>query len=193
MEDESRSQVGKNTYKSVKEFTKQTRELLREEEKYEIALFEEMTKNKTITEIEALGYGLAAMTVTSTKRGFYGKDILTLTKTYHSEKNPQLLPEHCKIQVGDDVALFKNNAIVVDGVVSKRAGPKLQVTIRKEIDDDNDLEGLACNVVLKWNEVTFRRYFRILDELDHSQSSLLPIFFQPHPPAAVRFTRKLDY
>jgi hypothetical protein len=133
------------------------------------------------------------MTVISTKRGYYGKDILTLTKTYHSEKNPQLLPEHCKIQVGDDVALFRNNAIVVDGVVSKRAGHKLQVTIRKEIEDDNDLEGLACNVVLKWNEVTFRRYFRILDELDRSQSSLLSVFFQPHPPPAAIYTRKTDY
>jgi hypothetical protein len=48
MEEESRGQTGKNTYPSAREFTKQTRELLREEEKYEIALFEEMTKNKTI-------------------------------------------------------------------------------------------------------------------------------------------------
>lgn len=133
------------------------------------------------------------MTVVATKRGFYGKDILTLTKSYHSEKNPLLLPEHCKIQVGDDVALFKNNNIVVDGVVSKRAGPKLQVTIRKEIDDDNDLEGLVCNVVLKWNEVTFRRYFKVMDELEQSQSPLLSVFFQPHPPPAGRYTRKMDY
>jgi ATP-dependent RNA/DNA helicase IGHMBP2 len=193
MEDESRPQCGKNTYPSVREFTKQTRQLLREEEKYEIELFEEMTKHKSIGEIEALGYGLAAMSVVATKRGFYGKDILTLTKSYHSEKNPLLLPEHCKIQVGDDVALFKNNAMVVDGVVSKRTGSKLQVTIRKEIDDDNDFEGLVCSVVLKWNEVTFRRYFRIMDELDQSQSALLTVFFQPNPPPAARYTRKMDY
>lgn len=49
MEDESRPQSGKNTYPSVREFTKQTRQLLREEEKYEIDLFEEMTKHKSIT------------------------------------------------------------------------------------------------------------------------------------------------
>ena len=62
-----------------------------------------------------------------------------------------MLPEHCKISVGDDVALFKNNVIVTDGVVSKRIGPKIQVSIRKDIEDDNDLEGLMCNVILKWN------------------------------------------
>jgi superfamily I DNA and/or RNA helicase len=104
-----------------------------------------------------------------------------------------LLPEHCKIQVGDDVALFRNNTIVVDGVVSKKVGPKLYVSIRKEIDDDNDLEGLNCNVVLKWNEVTFRRYFRVLDELDQSQSPLLDIFFQSYPPSSGNYTQKMDY
>jgi hypothetical protein len=114
----------------MQEFVKRTRELLKEEEQFEIDLFNDMTKNKTIQEIETSGYGLSNMTVVSTKRGFYGKTILTLTKTYHSEKNPQILPEECKVQVGDDVALFKNNTIVVDGVVSKRVGPKLQISIR---------------------------------------------------------------
>lgn len=51
-----------------------------------------MTKNKTIAEIETQGYGLAAMTVVASKRGYYGKTILTLFKTYHSDKNPQLIP-----------------------------------------------------------------------------------------------------
>ena len=83
-----------------------------------------------MAEIEAEGFGLGNMTVIATKRGYYGKTILTLTKTYHSEKNPQLIPDECKVQVGDDVALFKNNTIVTDGVVYKRAGPKIQVSIR---------------------------------------------------------------
>ena len=55
--------------------------------------------------------------------------------------------------------------MVADGVVSKRIGPKLQITTRKELEDDADLEGLVCNVILKWNEVTFRRYYKVLDEL----------------------------
>ncbi len=92
-----------------------------------------MTKNKSIADIEALGYGLASMAIVSSKRGFYGKTILTLTKAYHSEKNPLILPEHCKIQNGDDVAVFRNNSIIADGVVSKRTGPKLQISIRKEV------------------------------------------------------------
>ncbi len=52
--------------------------------------------------------------------------------------------------------------MVADGVVSKRNGPKLQISTRKELDDDNDLEGIVCNVIIKWNEVTFRRYFKVL-------------------------------
>ncbi len=48
MEEDSRARNGKNTYPSVRDFIKQTSDLLRDEEKYEIALFEEMTKHKTI-------------------------------------------------------------------------------------------------------------------------------------------------
>lgn len=104
-----------------------------------------------MAEIEAAGYGLSNMLIISSKRGYYGKTVLSLTKAYHSEKNPQLLPEDCKIQVGDDVALYKNNSIIADGVVSKRMGPKLQISTRKELEDDQDLEGVNCNVILKWN------------------------------------------
>jgi len=71
------------------------------------------------------------MTIASSKKGFYGKTVLTLTKTYHSEKNPIIIGESCKIQVGDDVALFKNNTAIVNGVVSKKVGPKLKITINK--------------------------------------------------------------
>ena len=49
------------------------------------------------------------------------------------------------------MALFKNNVVIADGVVSKRMGPKLQITTRKELEDDNDLESVVCNVILKWN------------------------------------------
>ena len=41
--------------------------------------------------------------------------------------------------MGDDVALYKNNSMIADGVVSKRHGPKLQITTRKELEDDTDL------------------------------------------------------
>lgn len=107
-----------------------TRELLEKEKQCEIDLFQELTNEKTIAEIEAAGYGLANMVITSSKRGYYGKTVLSLTKAYHSEKNPCLLPEDCKIQVGDDVSIKHNNNIIADGVVSKRMGPKLQISTR---------------------------------------------------------------
>jgi hypothetical protein len=91
------------------------------------------------------------MIITNSKQGFYGKAILTLTKTYHSEKNPILIPEDCKIQVGDDVTLYRNNSIIAEGVVYKRQGHKIKITIRQELDDDNDLEGTNCHILLKWN------------------------------------------
>jgi len=55
-----------------------------------------------------------------------------LIKAYHSEKNPILIPEECKIGVGDDVALMRNNTIITSGVVYKRIGPKIKISIRDE-------------------------------------------------------------
>ena len=71
------------------------------------------------------------MIITSTKRGFYGKTVLSLQKVNHSEKHPHLLGEECRLQVGDDVGVFRGNSMIAEGVVSKRIGPKLQVTTRK--------------------------------------------------------------
>jgi len=68
----------------MKDFTERTRKLLKEEEQFEINLFNEITHNKTIAEIEASGFGLSNMVIASTKRGFYGKTVLSLTKFYHS-------------------------------------------------------------------------------------------------------------
>ena len=56
-------------------------------------MFEEITKNKTIAEIQASGFGLSNMSIVGTKRGYYGKTVLSLTKAYHSQKNPIILSE----------------------------------------------------------------------------------------------------
>jgi hypothetical protein len=71
------------------------------------------------------------MLIIGEREGFYGKVILTLIKQYHSEKNPILIPEHCKLQVGDDVAIMKNNSMIASGVVYKRIGPKIKLSIRQ--------------------------------------------------------------
>lgn len=65
------------------------------------------------------------------REGFYGKIILTLIKAYHSEKNPIIIPEECKIGVGDDVALIRNNSVIASGVVYKRIGAKIKISIRR--------------------------------------------------------------
>jgi ATP-dependent RNA/DNA helicase IGHMBP2 len=117
------------------------------------------------------------MVILNTKNGYYGKTILTLAKAYYSEKNPQNLPEECKMQIGDDVALYKNNNIIAEGVIYKRNGGKLKISSRTEIDDEQDLEGTTCNIILKWNEVTYRRYFSILREMETSDSNLIDEFF----------------
>ena len=57
---------------------------------------------------------------------------MSLVKAYHSEKNPIMLPEECKIQVGDDVAILKNSTIIASGIVYKRAGPKIKISIRQD-------------------------------------------------------------
>jgi hypothetical protein len=70
--------------------------------------------------------------------------------------------------VGDDIAIMKNNSIIASGIVYKRAGPKIKVSIREQDREQQhyDYEGTNCHVVLKWNEVTFKRYFSILQELE---------------------------
>ncbi len=57
------------------------------------------------------------------------------------------------MQVGDDVAIMKNNNIIASGMVYKRSGPKIKISIRQEDRDmqDYDYEGTNCNLVLKWN------------------------------------------
>ena len=52
------------------------------------------------------------MVVLGSKDGFYGKVILTLAKYHFSEKNRVALPEHCKLGVGDDVAIFNGNTMI---------------------------------------------------------------------------------
>jgi hypothetical protein len=41
--------------------------------------------------------------------------------------------------------------MLADGVVYKRMGGKIKISTRTELDDDNDLEGLNCQIILKWN------------------------------------------
>lgn len=154
--------VNEPVYRSVEDFVGQTRILLRQEEECERGVFDKMVRDRSMGEIEGEGYGLGNMTVVSSKRGYYGKTILTLTKAYHSEKNPQPIAEESKVQVGEEVGLFKGSGMVAEGVVYKRGGAKVHVAVRGEIDEENDLEGLNCNIVLKWNEVTYRRYQKCL-------------------------------
>ncbi len=69
--------------------------------------------------------------------------------------------------MGDDVALMRNNSILTSGVVYKRIGAKIKISIREnDRDEHHDYEGMNCHIVLKWNEVTFRRYFSILQDLE---------------------------
>lgn len=35
------------------------------------------------------------------------------------------------MQVGDDVAIYRNNSIIASGVIYKRVGPKLKISIRQ--------------------------------------------------------------
>lgn len=72
------------------------------------------------------------------------------------------------MQVGDDVVVMKNNAVIGSGMVYKRTAAKIKVSIRQQDTDDHayDYEGTSCHLVLKWNEVTFRRYSKVLQELE---------------------------
>lgn len=94
--------------------------------------FEEMTAKKSAQEIEEEGGALSQMVVIASRDGFYGKIIITLTKAYHSEKNKVPIPEHCKLQVGDDVAVYSGNNIVAEGIIYKRGPEKIKISINSD-------------------------------------------------------------
>ena len=60
-------------------------------------------------------------------------------KAYSSEKNRIPLPDHCKLQVGDDVAIYHHNSVVADGIVYKKTNDKLKVSLRNTDDEAMDL------------------------------------------------------
>lgn len=69
------------------------------------------------------------------------------------------------------------------------------MSTRDELDEENDFEGMKCNVVLKWNEVTFRRYYAVLNDLEKSDSLLLKELFQTqihpaHKRRAIEYNNK---
>lgn len=95
------------------------------------------------------------MIILGSKDGFYGKVILTLAKYHFSDKNRVSLPEHCKLGVGDDVAIFNGKTLIAEGVVYRRTPEKIRVSLMVEPEDDNfdylEDNRVSLNVILKWN------------------------------------------
>ena len=75
------------------------------------------------------------MVVLDCKDGFYGKVILTLSKYHNSDKNKVHLPEHCKLGVGDDVAIFNGNNIIAEGVIYRRTPEKIRLSLNLGPED----------------------------------------------------------
>lgn len=61
------------------------------------------------------------MTVLNSKEGFYDRIIITVAKAYYSEKNRLQIPEHCKLGVGDDVAIYSGDTMIASGVIYRRS------------------------------------------------------------------------
>ena len=57
---------------------------------------------------------------------------------------------------------------------------KIKITINVDPEDNQDFEDMKVNIILKWNEVTYRRYFQILDLLQspHENIPLAGLFFK---------------
>lgn len=90
------------------------------------------------------------MTIFDSKEGFYGKINIKLTKAYYSEKNKIQIPDYCKLDTGDNVAVYHDNTFLFDGTISKRTHEKIKVSIIPNEEYDN-YEGLKVNIILKWN------------------------------------------
>lgn len=50
--------------------------------------------------------------ILNSKEGFYDKIIITLAKNCYSEKNKVEIPAHCKLQAGDDVAIYSGDSMI---------------------------------------------------------------------------------
>ena len=55
------------------------------------------------------------------------------------------------MQVGDNVKIIKGNQFVAEGIVYKRQGAKIKISIREKDQEQHDYEGVNCSVLLSWN------------------------------------------
>lgn len=78
------------------------------------------------------------MLVLGCRDGLYDKIILSLKKSYHSDKNPVKLPDHCKLQVGDDVVIYHGHNNIAEGVVYKRTSEKIKIAINQDSEENQD-------------------------------------------------------
>jgi hypothetical protein len=70
--------------------------------------------------------------------------------------------------------------MIGEGVLYRRTPEKIKISIRANLDEHSlDFEDMKVNVVLKWNEVTYRRYFQILEHLENVKEDIpfLRVFF----------------
>lgn len=78
------------------------------------------------------------MVVLHSKEGFYDRIILTLVKSYHSDKNRIPIPEVCKLSNGDDVAIYSGDKMVAEGIIYRRSTDKIKITIKIDPEDNQD-------------------------------------------------------
>lgn len=91
------------------------------------------------------------MTIINCKEGFYDRIVITAAKAYYSEKNRLQIPEHCKLQVGDDVAIYSGDTMIAEGIIYRRSAEKLKITINVDPEENQDFEDMKVNIILKWN------------------------------------------
>ncbi len=49
--------------------------------------------------------------------------------------------------------------MIGEGIIYRRTPQKIKITINVDAEDNQDYEDMKVNIILKWNEVTYRRYF----------------------------------
>lgn len=129
-----------------------------------------------MSELEAMGLCINRLRHKSSKIGLYGKHMLTLGHYLNGQNTEKdklhRLPES-KIQVGDNVGIFKSNQnfatnALVKGIIYKISDLKVIVSLYKEDDfEDAQLTDQIISLVLDVNEVTYNRYKRVLDDIEH--------------------------
>ena len=125
-------------------------------------------------ELEKSGLCLNNVVCKSLKIGLYGRTLATFTKPYYNDKIPDKsffkLP-NLKFGPGDNISIFKtmpyflDEKILISGIIHKKTNYKITIAFEKYLEVPNELDTDKVSIIITSNEVTHKRYKKVLSRI----------------------------